>query len=124
MSFPGVKLKQAEITPDVIVDDLTDSPPDATDNSHLNGTGLDLEYLDHLQNLNENYAKADSCCKRLLVEGTNLGDGIYIKNDKLMNGKITYISTGEDRALFWDRNYFTVGRIDEAELLVRSHTDT
>ena len=85
---------------------------------------LDLDYIDHIQNQNQNYRKANSCCKRLLVSGTNEGDGIYLKNDKLENGKITYLSTTQDKVLFWDRHYFTVGRIQAAELVVRSHTDT
>ena len=90
----------------------------------MNESGIDTHYLDHLQNYNENYRKADSCCKRLLVEGTNLGDGIYLKHDKLFNGKITYLSVAQDRALFWDRHYFTAGRVGAAQLMVRSHSDT
>ena len=80
--------------------------------------------MDHLQNFNQNHHKADACCKRLLVKGTDVGNGIYIKNDQLFNGKITYLTRTEDRALFFDRNYFTIGRPGEAELLVRSHSDT
>ena len=33
------------------------------------------------------------------------------------------MSFTRDKALFFDRHYFTVGRVDEAELLVRSHSD-
>lgn len=40
-----------------------------------------------------------------------------------MNGKITYLSATKDRAIFFDRTYFTIGRTEESQLLVRSHTE-
>ena len=56
-----------------------------------------------------------------MVVGSNYADGIYVKNEQLMNGKVTYVSSLGDKALFWDGHSFTIGRTEEAELLVRTH---
>jgi len=70
--FSELRLKQAEDTADGDII-ISESPPDSRDNAHLNLTGLDIHYFEHLQNYNSNYQKADRCCKRLLVTGTNHG---------------------------------------------------
>ena len=67
-------------------------------------------------NTDEQWRKANGCCHRLVVRGTNGGDGIYIKNQtELMNGKVVYETPLGDRFLFFQGDRFTVVRNDTAE---------
>ena len=86
--------------------------------------------MEDIANLEANREAAKQCCGRILVTGTDKGDGIYhVRTDRvgdfdLINGKISYETTFEDKIVYWNRNNFVVAsKAGGLTPLARSHVD-